>query len=92
MEDKAPFSFTTLDIITRQKEETLQKIRKQEKIISNLTKDLFFLPEDTATKGQTIIHMLNISTTFFRGIMFGVKLSKKIKKIFQNMKPQKVAS
>lgn len=91
MKDKRPFSFTTLSAIARQKEDTLREIRKQEEIISNLTKDIFTPPESPATKGQAIIRMLNISTTFFEGIMFGIKLMRRIKKIFHLQKTRKAA-
>lgn len=92
MEAKTPFPLTTLEAITQQKEDTIKEIRKQERVISGLTKNVFSMSEPVVTKGQTVIRMLNISTTFFKGIMFGVQLSKKIKKLFHHQRSKKAAS
>ncbi len=72
----------TLESITRQKAEVLQKIQAQKKTMSALTQEIFAPLKPAATKTNFMMRSFNTGLAVFDGIVLGVKVMKKFKRLF----------
>ena len=74
----------TLEYIARLKEEKLEEIREQKKAMSRTTRRIFAPLAPAASKGDALMRSFNTGMAVFDGAMLGIKLMRKIRKIFRH--------
>lgn len=72
----------TLESITLQKAELLRKIQLQKEIMTGLTQEIFAPLEPATNKANAMMRAFNTGMAVFDGIVLGVKVMKKFRKIF----------
>lgn len=72
----------TLESITQQKEELRKKLHIQKQVMTNTARDLFAPLAPVADKGGAIMRAFNTGMAVFDGVMLGVKMMKRIRRIF----------
>lgn len=75
---------TTLEELIQQKNSILTDIRTQKACINRLGKELVTPFTPTVRKGNRILHAFDKGMAAFDGIMLGLKVMRKFKKIFRN--------
>ena len=71
----------TLESIAQKKAMLLQEIRLQKEIMTGLTQEIFVYNSATNTK-NAMMRAFNTGMAVFDGIVLGVKVMKKFRKIF----------
>jgi hypothetical protein len=74
---------STLEEIVLLKNKQLDEIKIQRQVLANDFRELFTPFESSFMKGQSIVRTLNTGITIFDGFMAGLKIMRKIKKIFK---------
>ena len=72
----------TLESIAQKKAMLLQEIRLQKEIMTGLTQEIFAPLEPATNKSNSMIRAFNTGMAVFDGIVLGLKLMKKFRKIF----------
>ena len=72
----------TLESIAQKKAMLLQEIRLQKEIMTGLTQEIFAPLEPATNKANAMMRAFNTGMAVYDGIVFGVKVMKKFRKIF----------
>lgn len=72
----------TLESIAQKKAMLLQGIRLQKEIMTGLTQEIFAPLEPATNKANAMMRAFNTGMAVFDGIVLGVKVMKKFRKIF----------
>lgn len=83
MNDTAQTEILTLEDLQQQKAEALEELRAQQQIMADTARNLFAPIAPAADKGTAIMRAFNIGMAVFDGVMLGVKLMRKVRKIFR---------
>ena len=76
MNDTVQTEILTLEDLQQQKAEALEELRAQQQIMADTARNLFAPIAPAADKGTAIMAV-------FDGVMLGVKLMRKVRKIFR---------
>ena len=80
MNDTVQTEILTLEDLQRQKAEALEELRAQKQVMND---NLFAPIAPAANKGTAIMRAFNTGMAVFDGAMLGIKLMKKVRKIFR---------
>ena len=83
MNDTVQTEILTLEDLQQQKAEALEELRAQQQIMADTARNLFAPIAPTADKGTAIMRAFNTGMAVFDGVMLGVKLMRKVRKIFR---------
>lgn len=72
----------TLESITQQKGELLKQIHEQKDVMDELARDIFAPLAPATDKASSMMRAFNTGMAVFDGVMLGLKLMRKFKKIF----------
>ena len=79
----------TLESIAQKKAMLLQEIRLQKEIMTGLTQEIFAPLEPATNKANAMMRAFNTGMAVFDGIVLGVKVMKKFRKIFGRKRSDK---
>ena len=82
MNDTVQTEILTLEDLQRQKAEALEELRAQKQVMNDTARNLFAPIAPAANKGTAIMRAFNTGMAVF-GAMLGIKLMKKVRKIFR---------
>ena len=80
MNDTVQTDILTLEDLQRQKAEALEELRAQKQVMNDTARNLFAPIAPAANKGTAIMRAF---IAVFDGAMLGIKLMKKVRKIFR---------
>ena len=83
MNDTVQTEILTLEDLQQQKAEALEELRAQQQIMAVTARNLFAPIAPAADKGTAIMRAFNTGMAVFDGVMLGVKLMRKVRKIFR---------
>ena len=83
MNDTVQTEILTLEDLQQQKSEALEELRAQQQIMADTARNLFAPIAPAADKGTAIMRAFNTGMAVFDGVMLGVKLMRKVRKIFR---------
>ena len=83
MNDTVQTEILTLEDLQQQKAEALEELRAQQQIMADTAQNLFAPIAPAADKGTAIMRAFNTGMAVFDGVMLGVKLMGKVRKIFR---------
>ena len=83
MNDTIQTEILTLEDLQRQKAEALEELRAQKQVMNDTARNLFAPITPAANKGTAIMRAFNTGRAVFDGAMLGIKLMKKVRKIFR---------
>ncbi len=83
MNDTIQTEILTLEDLQQQKAEALEELRAQQQIMADTARNLFAPIAPAADKGTAIMRAFNTGMAVFDGVMLGVKLMRKVRKIFR---------
>ena len=83
MNDTVQTEILTLEDLQQQKAEALEELRAQQQIMADTARNLFAPIAPAADKGTAIVRAFNTGMAVFDGVMLGVKLMRKVRKIFR---------
>ena len=83
MNDTVQTEILTLEDLQQQKAEALEELRAQQQIMADTARNLFAPIAPAADKGTAITRAFNTGMAVFDGVMLGVKLMRKVRKIFR---------
>lgn len=83
MDDTVQTEILTLEDLQQQKAEALEELRAQQQIMADTARNLFAPIAPAADKGTAIMRAFNTGMAVFDGVMLGVKLMRKVRKIFR---------
>ena len=83
MIDTVQTEILTLEDLQQQKAEALEELRAQQQIMADTARNLFAPIAPAADKGTAIMRAFNTGMAVFDGVMLGVKLMGKVRKIFR---------
>ena len=83
MNDTVQTEILTLEDLQQQKAEALEELRAQQQIMADTARNLFAPIAPAADKGTAIMRAFNTGMAVFDGVMFGVNLMRKVRKIFR---------
>ena len=83
MNDTVQTEILTLEDLQQQKAEALEELRAQQQIMADTARNLFAPIAPAADKGTAIMRAFNTGMAVFAGVMLGVKLMRKVRKIFR---------
>ena len=83
MNDTVQTEILTLEDLQQQKAEALEELRAQQQIMADTARNLFAPIAPAADKGTAIMRAFNTGRAVFDGVMLGVKLMRKVRKIFR---------
>ena len=83
MNDTVQTEIITLEDLQQQKAEALEELRAQQQIMADTARNLFAPIAPAADKGTAIMRAFNTGMAVFDGVMLGVKLMRKVRKIFR---------
>ena len=86
MNDAVQTEILTLEDLQQQKAEALEELRAQQQIMADTARNLFAPIAPAADKGTAIMRAFNTGMAVFDGVMLGVKLMRKVRKIFRRRK------
>lgn len=78
--------YFTLESIAQQKNELREKLRVQKEIMTDTARELFAPLPPAASKSNAIMRSFNTGMAVFDGIMMGMKLLKRLRKMFASKK------
>lgn len=76
----------TLEEITRRKKELLAEIHVQKQAMTATVHEIFAPLAPANNKADAIMRSFNTGMAVFDGIMMGIKIMRKIRKYFRNLK------
>ena len=74
----------TLEDLQQRRAEALEELRTQKQVMSDTARNLFAPIAPAADKGTAIMRAFNTGMAVFDGAMLGIKLMRKIRKIFRH--------
>ena len=83
MNDTVQTEILTLEDLQQQKAEALEELRAQQQIMADTARNLFAPIAPAEDKGTAIMRAFNTGMAVFDGVMLGVKLMRKVRKIFR---------
>ena len=83
MNDTVQTEILTLEDLQQLKAEALEELRAQQQIMADTARNLFAPIAPAADKGTAIMRAFNTGMAVFDGVMLGVKLMRKVRKIFR---------
>lgn len=83
MNDTVQTEILTLEDLQQQKAEALEELRAQKQIMADTARSLFAPIAPAADKGTAIMRAFNTGMAVFDGVMLGVKLMRKVRKMFR---------
>ena len=83
MNDTVQTEILALEDLQQQKAEALEELRAQQQIMADTARNLFAPIAPAADKGTAIMRAFNTGMAVFDGVMLGVKLMRKVRKIFR---------
>ncbi len=83
MNDTSKTEILTLEDLQQRRAEALDELRAQKQVMSDTARNLFAPIAPAADKGTSIMRAFNTGMAIFDGVMLGVKLMRKVKKIFR---------
>ena len=83
MNDTVQTEILTLEDLQQQKAEALEELRAQQQIMADTARNLFAPIAPAADKGTAIMRAFSTGMAVFDGVMLGVKLMRKVRKIFR---------
>lgn len=83
MNDTSRTEILTLEDLQQQKAEALKEVRAQKQVMADTARSLFAPVAPAADKGTAIMRAFNTGMAVFDGVMLGVKLMKKVRKMFR---------
>ena len=81
MNDTVQTEILTLEDLQQQKAEALEELRAQQQIMADTARNLFAPIAPAADKGTAIMRAFNTGMAVFDGVLLGVKLMRKVRKI-----------
>ncbi|WP_321480725.1 hypothetical protein [uncultured Bacteroides sp.] len=73
----------TLEDIASRKAEVLKEIQNQKRIMTEATRDIFAPYSGAMKSGNAFIKRLNTGMALFDGVILGIRMMKKIRKMFK---------
>ncbi|MEG1563600.1 MAG: hypothetical protein RR365_07715 [Bacteroides sp.] len=83
MKSKQKSSQITLEEIAQRKEKALQELRDQKEKMSATARSIFAPLAPAASKGNAILRSFNTGMAIFDGVMLGIKLMKKVRRLMK---------
>ncbi len=83
MNDTPKTEILTLEELRQQKAEALEELRAQKQAMADTARNLFAPIAPAANKGTAIMRAFNTGMAVFDGVMLGMKLMRKARKIFR---------
>lgn len=83
MNDTPKTEILTLEELRQQKAEALEELRAQKQAMADTARNLFAPIAPAANKGTAIMRAFNTGMAVFDGVMLGMKLMRKVRKIFR---------
>lgn len=83
MNDTPKTEILTLEELRQQKAEALEELRAQKQAMADTARNLFAPIAPAANKGTVIMRAFNTGMAVFDGVMLGIKLMRKARKIFR---------
>ncbi|WP_018667786.1 hypothetical protein [Bacteroides gallinarum] len=83
MNDTPKTEILTLEELRQQKAEALEELRAQKQAMADTARNLFAPIAPAANKGTAIMRAFNTGMAVFDGVMLGMKLMRKVRKIFK---------
>lgn len=78
--------YFTLESIAQQKSELREKLRVQKEIMTDTARELFAPLPPAASKSNAIMRSFNTGMAVFDGLMLGMKLLKRFRRMFGSKK------
>lgn len=76
----------TLGDITQRKKELLVEIRTQKEAMTATAREIFAPLEPATNKADAIMRSFNTGMAIFDGVMMGIKIMRKVRAYFRNLK------
>lgn len=76
----------TLEEISLRKEKLLHEIHTQKKAMTGTARDIFAPLAAPANKADAIMRSFNTGMAIFDGVMMGIKIMRKVRGYFKNLK------
>ena len=76
----------TLEEITERKAKLLAQIHAQKKAMKSTTREIFAPIAPATNKADSIMRSFNTGMAIFDGVMMGIKIMRKVRKYFSNLK------
>lgn len=76
----------TLEDIAQQKAKLLVEIHTQKKAMTSTVREIFAPLAPANNKADAIMRSFNTGMAIFDGVMMGIKIMRKIRKYFRNLK------
>ncbi|WP_291528197.1 hypothetical protein [Bacteroides sp. UBA939] len=73
----------TLESIVQRKLELREKLRAQQQVMADITREIFEPLEPAVNKGSAIMRAFNTGMAVFDGLMLGLKMMRKIRQSFR---------
>ena len=79
-------TYITLESIAQRKEEVRKKLHLQKQIMTDTARDFFAPLAPAADKGNAIMRAFNTGMAVFDGVMLGLKMMKRFRRMFSSKK------
>ena len=76
----------TLESIAQRKAEVRKKLHLQKQMMTDTARDLFAPLAPAADKGNAIMRAFNTGMAVFDGVMLGLKMMKRVRRMFSSKK------
>ena len=76
----------TLESIAQRKQEVRKKLHLQKQIRTDTARDLFAPLAPAADKGNAIMRAFNTGMAVFDGVMLGLRMMKRVRRMFSSKK------
>lgn len=86
MNTQAPAKKITLEDITLRKKELLVEIRTQKYAMTATAREIFAPLVPATNKADALMRSFNTGMAVFDGVMMGVKIMRKVRAYFKNLK------
>ena len=83
MNETSKTEILTLEDLQRQRAEALEELRAQKQVMSDTARNLFAPIAPAADKGTAVMRAFNTGMAIFDGVMLGIMLMRKVRKIFR---------
>jgi hypothetical protein len=79
-------TYITLESIAQRKEELRKEISSQKQLMTDMAKSLFAPSAPATSKSTGIVHAFKTSFAIFDGALLGLRMIKKVRKMFSSKK------
>ena len=76
----------TLEDITLRKEKLLKEIHAQKQAMTTTTRRIFAPLQPATNKADQLMRSFNTGMAVFDGVMIGIKIMRKVRRYFKNLK------